>query len=281
MAYIWRLSAIGLAKETTSWTRVNPQVWIPKETWVLNPSFEEALDTSGYGVIDEVYDSQTTKNSSNITLWGIVRDDFIWYLLLWALWQYKRLYCCKVTEILYWMPKRWDMTSTGVMVYKVLKMWDDLYLFFDQDITWGITADDDSWALTMSYISAVKVHYFTRLNSNQHPSFTIYDDDPNAASYAPYCMINSFELSCEVSDYVKFSAEFMGKQMQPIPDWLTLTPAYSDEAPFLANMAWVKFASDETGLNDASEQCMQNFRLTINKDINFFIIHLTISYHLF
>ena len=267
MAYIWRLSAIGLAKETTSWTRVNPQVWIPKETWVLNPSFEEALDTSGYGVIDEVYDSQTTKNSSNITLWGIVRDDFIWYLLLWALWQYKRLYCCKVTELMYWMPKRWDMTFTGAMVYKVLKMWDDLYLFFDQDITWGIAADDDSWALTMSYISAVKVHYFTRLNSNQHPSFTIYDDDPNAASYAPYCMINSFELSCEVSDYVKFSAEFMGKQMQPIPDWLTLTPAYSDEAPFLANMAWVKFASDETGLNDASEQCMQNFRLTINKNL--------------
>ena len=63
----------------------------------------------------------------------------------------------------------------------------------------------------MSYISAVKVHYFTRLNSNQHPSFTIYDDDPNAASYAPYCMINSFELSCEVSDYVKFSNdEYIG-----------------------------------------------------------------------
>ena len=47
-------------------------------------------------------------------------------------------------------------------------------------------------------------------------------------------MINSFELTCEVADYVKFSAEFMGKQMQTATG---NNPAYSDEAPFLASMA--------------------------------------------
>jgi hypothetical protein len=43
------------------------------------------VDSSGYGVIDEVYESYTTKNTSAITLTGIVRDDFIGYLLLGAL----------------------------------------------------------------------------------------------------------------------------------------------------------------------------------------------------
>jgi hypothetical protein len=46
------------------------------------------------------------------------------------------------------------------------------------------------------------------LNSNTHPSATLYDVDPVASSYAPFCMINTFELSCEVADYMKFSAEF-------------------------------------------------------------------------
>jgi len=32
-------------------------------------------------------------------------------------------------------------------------------------------------------------------------------------------------------------------------------------------MAGVRFASDESGLNGASEQCMQNFRLSINKNL--------------
>jgi hypothetical protein len=35
-------------------------------------------------VIDEIYDTQTTKNFSKINLGGIVRDDFIGFLLLGA-----------------------------------------------------------------------------------------------------------------------------------------------------------------------------------------------------
>ena len=72
-------------------------------------------------------------------------------------------------------------------------------------------------------------------------------------------------LSCEVADYVKFSAEFMWKQMQPIQG--SVTPAYATENEFTASMAGVKFANDEASLNGASEQCMQNFRIAINKNL--------------
>ena len=262
-AYIGRRSAIWLWKETTAWTKANPQVWIPKESWTLNPSFEEAQDTSWYGVIDEIFDSFTTKNFSGITLAGIVRDDFIWYLLLGALWKYTKLYCVTGTPS-GWTPARWDITTwNSAVLKKIVKIWDNTYYFFDKAVSGSIT--NGTWTMTATAVSWVNAHLFERLNSNNHPSFTMYDDDPVAWVYAPYCMINSFELSCEVADYVKFSAEFQWKQAQN--NETAVNPAYSDEAPFTASMAGVAFANNESWLNDATSVCMQNFRLTINKNL--------------
>jgi len=66
--HIGRVSAIWLWKESVAWTSVAADVWIPKTAWVLVPEFEEAVDDGAYGVIDEVYDSETTKNFSKLTL---------------------------------------------------------------------------------------------------------------------------------------------------------------------------------------------------------------------
>lgn len=260
-AYIWRRSAIGLGKESTPGTAVSAQVWIPKTSWVLNPSFEEAVDDSWYWVIDERYESYTTKNFSNITLWGIVRDDFIGYLLLGALGKYTKLYCVKGT-VTWGTPKRGDVTTWSATLKKIIEIDSTTYYFFDQDVSWSVT--DGTWTLSATKVNGVNAHFFERKNSNNHPTFTLYDDDPVAWAKAPYSMINSFELTCEVADYVKFSAEFMGKQMQTATGQ---NPAYSDEAPFLASMAWVSFAANESWLNTATTVCMQNFRLTINKNL--------------
>lgn len=261
-AYIGRRSAIGLWKETTAGTKVNPQVWIPKESGVLNPSFETAQDTSWYGVIDEVYDTFTTKNFSNITLTGIVRDDFIGYLLLGALWKYTKCYCVTGTPN-GWTPARWDITTGWATLKKIITIGTTDYYFFDQAVSWSIT--NGTWTMTATAVSWVNAHLFERLNSNNHPTFTLYDDDPVSSAYAPYMMINSFELSCEVADYVKFSAEFQWKQMQD--NNTAVNPAYADENPFTASMAGVLFANDEAWLNTATAVCMQNFRLTINKNL--------------
>jgi hypothetical protein len=59
-------------------------------------------------------------------------------------------------------------------------------------------------------------------------------------------MINTFELSCEVADYVKFTAELRGKKMSTAS---ALSPAYSDDNKFVASMAQVFFATNEAGLN--------------------------------
>lgn len=261
-AYIGRRSAIGLWKEATAWTKVSPQVRIPKESGTLSPSFETAQDTSWYGVIDEVFDTFTTKNFSNITLTWIVRDDFIGYLLLGALWKYTKLYCVTGTPS-GWTPARWDTTTGWAVLKKILVIGSTTYYFFDKATSWSTT--NGTWTMTATAVSWVYAHLFERLNSNNHPTFSLYDDDPVSSSYATYMMINSFELSCEVADYVKFSAEFQWKQMQN--NNTTLNPAYADENPFTASMAWVLFANDEAWLNAATAVCMQNFRLTINKNL--------------
>lgn len=262
MWYIGRLSAIWLGVEATRWTAVSPSVWIAKESGVLNPSIESATDESWYGVIDGVYDSFTTKNSSNLTLQGIARDNTIWYFLLWALGKYTKLYCVTWTPS-GWTPKRWDiLTWDGAVLKKIIKIWTTDYYFFDKSESGSI--GNGTWTMTATAVS-IDAHFFEVKQDNEHPSFTLYDDDPVAGSYAPYCMINSFEISCAVADYVKFTADFMWKQMQPIVS--SVTPAYITENEFTASMAWVRFANDESGLNSASEQCMQNFRLTINKNL--------------
>ena len=84
--YIGRLWAIGIGKETTPWTAVAPTTWIPFETWEVKPVIETQKDTGAYGVIDETYDSRVVKNMSEIPLWGIVRNDFIWDILTGVLW---------------------------------------------------------------------------------------------------------------------------------------------------------------------------------------------------
>ena len=84
-AFIWRLGAIGIGKETVSWTAVAPTMWIPFESGEVKPVIETIKDTGAYGVIDETYDSKVVKNMSETVIAGIVRDDFIWDLLMWVL----------------------------------------------------------------------------------------------------------------------------------------------------------------------------------------------------
>lgn len=262
MWYIGRLSAIGLGKETTRWTAVSPSVWIAKESGVLNPSIESATDESWYGVIDWVAGSFTTKNASTLNLQGIAKDNTIWYFLLWALGKYTKLYCVTWTPS-GWTPARWDIeTWTSAVLKKIITIGTTTYYFFDKSVSWSIT--NGTWTMTATAVS-INAHFFEVKQDNEHPSFTLYDDDPVAWSYAPYCMINSFEISCVVADYVKYTADFMWKQMQPITT--TVTPAYVTENEFTASMSGVRFASNEAWLNSASEQCMQNFRLTINKNL--------------
>jgi len=84
--YIGRLSAIWIGKESTAWQVASITTWIPFDTGEIKPVIESIKDTWSYWVIDENYDSKVVKNMSELSLGWVVRDDFIWDILLATLW---------------------------------------------------------------------------------------------------------------------------------------------------------------------------------------------------
>lgn len=261
--FIGRKSAIWLWLETTAGTPVAPQVWIPKTTGVLNPTTEETQDNSWYGVRDEVYDSFITKNYSTLALEWIVRNEFIGYLFKLWLWSYEKLNVFTGT-VTGWTPAKGDTVTGGILV-KILDIDWTTYYCFDWTVS-GASITNGTWTLAATPVTDFNFHYFKVLQSNKLPTCTLVDDDPVSSSQAPYSMINTLELTCEVAEYLRFSAEFQGMQMQSVEAW-TFSPAYSNEKEFTASMAGVRFADTEADLNSASEVCVQNFRIAINNNL--------------
>jgi len=279
--HIGRLSAIWIGFENPSarWTSVNAWVRIPKTGGSLKPEFEEAVDDSSYWVIDEVFDSETTKNFSKLPLEWIIRDDLAGYLFAGALWSYKPV---KAYTWVGGFETRWDVVYQGVDFLTATRIWVIQKI---QVISWPITlywVSTTSWTLadatdikksddtrtstsvdTTTYMNA-KWHFFSRQNDNAHPTFTIYDTDPVGQKRSSYGMVNSLEITCEVWDYAKFTAEFRGKKMETTT---TQNPTYTTQTEFISRDVKVYFANTEALLNSATGSCLQNFKVNFNKNL--------------
>ena len=119
--------------------------------------------------------------------------------------------------------------------------------------TWSTGAVDDS----------TYTHTFTRLNTNQHPSLTIFHDDGNVDEKYALGMLNQLSINCVLKDYVKYSAGFMSK----VGADTASTPSYTAEKSFLAQHVSVKFAATVAALGTASAVSLRAFNLTINKNV--------------
>lgn len=273
--HIGRKQAIGIGKESVSGTGVSASVWIPKTTSEFSPEFEKAVDDSAYGVIDEVFDSQTTKNMTKVNLAGIVRDDWIGNLLVGALGTAEIVHCATITGQSSGTPARGDVVTSATgswqgTIKKIVLIGSTTQYFLTEDsgtLSDQTDATDGTWTggtIDFSTFAAVKGHFFSRLNTNAHPSFTIYGSDPVEDERATYCMVDLFELEVTTGDFVRFIANFKGKKLESS----TLqSPSYTSDNPFLAKHASVKFSDDENGLNAAPASEVQRFKIGINKNV--------------
>lgn len=83
-AHIWRKQAVWIGKESTAGTKVSASDWIPKTSGVMTPVISTIQDTSGYWVIDEVYDVQPVKEHTELNIEGIADDYTLSLLMLWV-----------------------------------------------------------------------------------------------------------------------------------------------------------------------------------------------------
>jgi hypothetical protein len=109
----------------------------------------------------------------------------------------------------------------------------------------------------------VNTHSFTRLNSNQHPSLTIFKKDENLDEKYARAMLNELTINAALEDYVRYTAGFMSE----VSSSTSSTPSYSEENPFLATHVTVKLASAISDLSGASAIEVRAINLTINKNV--------------
>src|SRR2546423_82424 len=66
---------------------------------------------------------------------------------------------------------------------------------------------------TIDSPASVRYHVFRRLNTNNHPSYTIYNHSPLVDERAAYCMLDTLAVEAINGKLVSFDAKFMGKAL--------------------------------------------------------------------
>lgn len=84
---IGRLRQIGLGKETTPGTAVNPVYWIPVESGLFIPDVEYQEDGGTVGRIEAPFQSEVIKENARLEFSAVARSDWLGYMLLAALGQ--------------------------------------------------------------------------------------------------------------------------------------------------------------------------------------------------
>ena len=269
--HIGRLQKVGLAKETTPGTGVAPSVWLPQMSVEFKPISEKAIDNSAYGVIDEVFDSQTVKNMTEISLQGIFRDTNLGLLLYAAMGSTTVTVPCTLSGISGGTPAIGDSVSivspamTGTIKYIANSTYYIEVLtgaFTESSNTQSMT--DGTWTATVGGVdNSIFTHMFERANNNNHPSLTLTASDPVDPVRSAYAMVDSLELEVTNNNFMTFAASLKGKKLEAASG----SPSYSTDNPFLGKFASVKFGDLTSDLDGASASELSRLKININKNV--------------
>lgn len=112
------------------------------------------------------------------------------------------------------------------------------------------------------------VHTYTLANTNQHQSLSLLVQDPNLTKLFRLAMVDKFTIKVEPEGLVKCTVGFrsaMGK------DWSTVSPTYTALGnKFIHSMFSFKLAADTSSLAVAAGVNLNNFELTISKNVQDF-----------
>jgi hypothetical protein len=106
-------------------------------------------------------------------------------------------------------------------------------------------------------------HTFSVLESAQHPSLTLFLDDPNQDYKYALAMLDTLEIDVLIGAFAKFVASFRSK----VGATATLTPSYSAEDNFLPQHGSLIYASALSGLGFGTAFNIRSLKLKIEKNI--------------
>lgn len=106
-------------------------------------------------------------------------------------------------------------------------------------------------------------HAFTGANSNTGLSLTIARKDSNSNKRHSLVMLKSLEITVVVGEFVKFTAEFVGKLGVTGTDTVT----YALDNEFKAKYATVKLATNLAGISGATAVPLKSFKIMISRNV--------------
>lgn len=267
--HIGRLEKIGLGKETTPGTAVAASVWIPKLEGKFLPKTEKAKDGSAYGNIDELRDSQTIEQSTEVDIKGIARDQYFGHILMAALGT--TYPCLKMTKSggsgTFVVGE--NITGGTSSAVGIIRRIDGTTLYVS--ITSGtfqtgelVTGGTSSATGNVAFDTALRTHLFTRKNDNNHPSYTIFGVDDVGTYKSAYCLLESLDIELTTKGFFEFTAKFKGKKQASD----SATPVFAtEEYHWVSKHANLKLATTLAGLGIASAVDVSSFKLSISKNL--------------
>lgn len=269
--FIGRKRQVGIGKESSSGTPVSAADWIALTKPGFKPVSEKATDDSAYGNIDEIAEMFTTKNMTELNLEAILRDGWLGYLLLGAFGSETLTVKGALGSLSGTFQEGETVTggtssATGTVKRLEGSPSDTMYIaVVSGTFTSGetITGGTSSATASFTYDTGVRAHIFERLNSNNHPAFTMYKVDDVDTMRASYCMVDQLDIEVAVPDFAKFALKMKGKQMSST----SASSSYAASNPWLAKHGNLYLADTVAGLDAASPQSTSRLKLTINKNL--------------
>lgn len=137
-------------------------------------------------------------------------------------------------------------------------IWGQVYpnwiWFFLKALLWNVVSTWENW---------IYEHRFTLLESNTHPTLTVWTSTPISSSSYPLAMIESMDFTAEVWGKFTVSINLKSKKGQ-IENH---TVSYLDDNWFVANMLKVFLADNIQWLDLAENICLQSITISIKKEI--------------
>jgi len=137
-------------------------------------------------------------------------------------------------------------------------IWGQVYpnwiWFFLKALLWNVTSNWDNW---------IYEHTFTLLESNTHPTLTVWTSTPISSNAYPLAMIESMDFTAEVWWKFTVSINLKAKKWEQS----THTVTYTDENGFIANMLKIFLADTQEWLDIADNICLQSITISIKKEI--------------
>jgi hypothetical protein len=110
--------------------------------------------------------------------------------------------------------------------------------------------------------TTVYPHTFSVLESAQHPSLTLFLDDPNQDYKYALAVLTSLDIDVMLGKYATYKAAFRSK----VGATATLSPSYSSENHFLPQHGSAAIAANLAGLDAASPISIRSISIKIDKN---------------